>query len=153
MDSSLEPGDTNGAPDVFVKYLQTGDVMPISVEPVDVTSGRFHFNRGGFAPVISGNGRRVAWTWRSLTTTPVYSDTAPEDVYVRDLVTQTNYELVSRTVNGTSTGSSSQPAISSDGTMVAFRSAAPDLTDYVQTSSELNCDLCALFGHWHQSGG
>ncbi len=135
MDSSLEPGDTNDAPDVFAKYLQTGEVVPISVKSVDGTNGSFIFGRGGFAPVISGNGKHVAWTWSSGNATESYMDTPHEDVYVRDLVTQTNYKLVSRTVRGTSTGSSSQPAISSDGTMVAFRSAAPDLVDYVQATS------------------
>jgi hypothetical protein len=119
--SDLVANDTNGGFDVFVHDLKTGTTTLVSVNGAGAGSG-FSFN-----PVISADGRFVAFT--SPVGDLVGNDTnGTFDVFVRDLKTRTT-TLVSVNSAGTDGGNglSGSPAISADGSCVAFTSSASDL--------------------------
>ncbi len=113
--SNLLPGDTNNSPDVFLRDLLTGRTTLVSV-------GRNgQANQGAHQPEISADGRHVAFA--SGSTNLVAGDTnGTGDVFVRDLDAD-HTERVSLTVDGRqSDHSSSDPAISANGLVVAFAS-------------------------------
>lgn len=111
--TNLLPGDTNDSPDVFLRDLLTGRTTLVSVGRQGQT------DRGAHQPEISADGRHVAFT--SESTNLVAGDTNDiADVFVRDIDARRT-ERVSLTVNGRqSADSSSQPAISADGRVVAY---------------------------------
>ena len=116
-----EPSDHNGVADVYVHDTQTGATRRISrgyagADP----DGR------SYDPAISGDGRYVAFVSEAsnLIRTSVRGTA---QVYVQDLMTGLT-ELVSRTPNGQpGNGRSLRPAISRDGSRIAFQSLACDL--------------------------
>jgi hypothetical protein len=116
----LVRNDTNGVRDVYVRDRSTGTLQRVSVS----SAGR-QGTRKSFEPAISGNGRYVAFTSRARL---VAGDTNGRlDVYVRDRSTGTT-ELVSVSTSGEQgDGPSYEPAISSDGNVVAFTSDASNL--------------------------
>jgi Tol biopolymer transport system component len=119
--SNLVPGDTNGAPDIFVHDRQTGQTTVVSVAS-DGTQG----NGVSYRPSISGDGRYVAF--HSVASNLVPSDTNyAQDVFVHDRQTgQTS--RVSVASDGTQGNShSSWPSISAGGRYVAFHSWASNL--------------------------
>src|SRR5205823_1215291 len=121
--------DTNGNYDVFVRDLQSNTTKLGSVSTTG-TSG----NSASFNPVISADGRYVAfYSYASNLTTD--SDTnGTDDVFVRDLQSNTT-KLVSVSTTGTSGNSAAyNPVISADGRYVAFYSYASNLT----TDSDTN---------------
>lgn len=79
-----------------------------------------------FHPVLSGDGRTVVFA--SAAANLVAGDrNGAEDVFVRDLATETT-SLVSRSAaGGSSNGPSRLPAVSADGRFVVFQSTASDL--------------------------
>ena len=112
--TNLVPGDTNGTTDVFVHDAVTGSTVRVSLD-----SSGGELPGISLDPAISGNGRRVAFS---------YGQPAGQfDVYVRDLGTgQTS--LVSATPGNVPGNSTSYvPAISAGGRYVAFFSYASDL--------------------------
>ena len=122
--SDLVATDTNGNQDVFVRNLQTGTTTLVSVNRAGTDSG----NNGSFDPVISADGRFVAFF--SEASDLVATDTNGSlDVFVRNLQKGTT-TLVSvnragtDSINGSSFGSF---ALSADGRFVAFLSDATDL--------------------------
>ena len=119
--SNLTAGDTNGARDIFVRDLIAG-----TTRLVGATSGAGSGNGSSSLPVISANGRYVAFL--SNANDLVAGDAnGTQDVFVRDLVTETTH-LVSATDSGASgDSSSSSPAISAAGRYVAFLSSASNL--------------------------
>ena len=132
--SDLVANDTNGHSDVFMRNLQTGITTLVSVNRLGTGSG----NGGSFLPVISANGRFVAFV--SYATDLVENETYHSgEVFVRDLQTGTT-TLV--TVNRLGTGTAlsplgfctesfpcitSPPYISGDGRFVLFQSEVSDL--------------------------
>ncbi|HYC21145.1 MAG TPA: DUF4215 domain-containing protein [Candidatus Bathyarchaeia archaeon] len=118
--TNLVPGDTNGHFDVFVHDRVSGTTERVSVD----SSGQ-QGNQDSLNPAISGDGRFVAFASASAF---VSGDTNGKfDVFVRDRVAQTT-ERVSVDSNGIeSNGQSLAPAISNDGTVVAFESDATNL--------------------------
>ena len=77
-------------------------------------------------PALSANGTRVAF-WTTASLLPIDSTTNSYDVYLEDLTTST-YTLVSTTDSGVPANTSSlYPAISGDGTKIAFESHATNL--------------------------
>jgi len=117
--------DTNRNRDVFVRDLQA---MPPTTTLVSVNNaGDASGNRRSDSPVISADGRVVAF--RSSANDLVATDTnRATDVFVRDLQNETT-TLVSVNISGADSGkgNSQFPAISADGTVVAFLSSASDL--------------------------
>jgi acetyltransferase-like isoleucine patch superfamily enzyme len=116
--------DTNGIYDVFVRDLQTGVTTLVSENAAGTGTG----NGASYPPIISADGRFVAFA--SFASDLVTGDTNGnmQDVFVRDLQTGTT-TLVSENAAGTGSGngSSQNPVISADGGYVAFLSSASDL--------------------------
>ncbi len=119
--SNLVTGDSNGARDVFVYDLVAHTTMRISV-----TTGGAQANSESFQPSISSDGRYVAF--RSTATNLVSGDTnGADDVFVRDLTAGTTTRVSVGSGGAQANSESFQPAISSDGRYVAFRSTATNL--------------------------
>jgi hypothetical protein len=128
--SNLVSGDTNGLSDIFVRDTTTGTTVRASVSTAGTQA-----NAQSMAPVISGNGRYVAFV--SLANNLVSGDTnAAPDIFVRDLQANTTIR-VSVGASGTQANAwSDTPSISDDGRYVGFRSAATNLV-----SGDTNGDL------------
>ena len=121
--SDLVANDTNGASDVFVFDLKKGTTALVSVNLAGTGTG----NGGSFGPVISPDGRFVAFV--SGASDLIANDTNGKgDVFVRDLKTGTT-TLASVNHAGTNGGNgrSDSPVLSADGRFVAFQSLASDL--------------------------
>jgi Tol biopolymer transport system component len=116
--TNLVPGDGNGKVDVFVRDRAGGTTERVSLAGVGTEA-----NGASGAPSISADGRLVAF--HSLATNLVSGDTnMVSDIFVRDRLTQST-ERICGTVQAD--GFSITPAISADGTVVAFASAATNL--------------------------
>ena len=135
--SDLVAKDTNGTSDVFLRDLASNTTKLISVNQSGTDSGNSvagadggtgsGFGTGSFYPVISNNGRYVAFS--SFSSDLATGDTNNAvDVFVRDVISETT-SLVSRTPSDVNTGNgaSFSPVISRSGNYVAFNSAATNL--------------------------
>jgi Tol biopolymer transport system component len=129
LGSALIGGESNVLPHVVVHDLATGTNLPVDALenpnglPIAATDLPFPTNFMGRLPVLSANGRYVAYIGQITTDNP-----ALDQVYVRDLLSQTNW-LASRQWDGSSDGSAKSfaPALSGDGRWVAFQSDATNL--------------------------
>ncbi len=157
--SNLVPGDTNNAEDVFVKDLQTGIVIRVSVSSTGAEArGKSTLSRnesngyeGSTNPSISADGRYVAFQSYANDLVGSQDEGGADgneraDIFVRDLVLGTTRRASltwdgreSRPAdlsawNGQALPGAVNPSISEDGRHVAFES---DLTDLVpgKTSS------------------
>jgi Tol biopolymer transport system component len=123
---------------VFVRDLVNGTTTLVS------TTGTSSGNRDSSNPVVSADGRYVAFTSNASNLVANDSNNT-EDVFVRDLVNGTT-TLVSTT--GTSSGNrdSYNPVVSADGRYVAFTSYASNLAtgDYNGTQDVFGFALNAL---------
>ncbi|GID95219.1 hypothetical protein Adi01nite_46310 [Amorphoplanes digitatis] len=121
-DSTLVPGDSNGASDVFVRDLQAGTTRLVSTSTDGVPA-----NSSSDQPSITANGRYVVFD--SAATNLVAGDTnGVFDVFRKDLQTGTT-TLVSRRTNGTQGDSDSvNPNVTPNGKIVAYGSDATNLT-------------------------
>jgi Tol biopolymer transport system component len=118
--TNLVPDDTNGVFDVFAR-AQGGPVVRVSV-----AADGGQANGVSFQPDISGDGRFVAFT--SIASNLVPDDTNGQpDVFIRDLKANTTRRVSLSDAGGEGRGRSSAPAVSADGAVVVFESAAPDL--------------------------
>jgi Tol biopolymer transport system component len=119
--SNLVPGDTNSAPDIFMKDLSTGAVTLVSTA-ADGTQAEFD----SYSPAFSPDGTKVAFD--SLASNLVPGDTnGAFDIFVKDLSTGA-VTRVSTAANGMQGNDYSQsPRFSPDGTKVAFASYASNL--------------------------
>jgi Tol biopolymer transport system component len=120
--SNLVPGDTNGESDVFVRDLQTGQTILVSVgaagQPADGYSQ---------VPALSGDGRFVAFGSAATNLVPVDVN-GMEDIFVRDLATgRTTLATVSSTGMQSDANTYSPPSISASGRYVTFNTSADDL--------------------------
>lgn len=121
--TSLVPGDTNGAQDVFLLDRSTGTWQRASVSSTGVEGNAGSSTAIGSA--VSDDGRFVAFA--SAASNFVAGDVVnTSDIFVRDTLTGVT-ECVSTLPNGIPAGLSSEPAISADGRMVAFFSYANGL--------------------------
>jgi Tol biopolymer transport system component len=123
--SNLVSNDTNGIKhDVFVRDLQAGTTSLVSINSAGTASG----NGDSGSPVISADGRFVAFV--SIASDLVTNDLngVVRDVFVRDLQAGTT-SLVSINRAGTGSGNkqSFAPSLSFDGQVVAFMSYASNL--------------------------
>ena len=120
--NNLVPDDTNGASDVFIRDLLTGVTSRVSV-----STGGTEGNDGSFSPSVSVDGTKVAFA--SYADNLVGGDTnGTVDVFVRNAaVATTTLVSVNATMSGPGNAGSFDPAISGDGTRVAFASDATDL--------------------------
>ncbi len=114
--TNLVTGDTNGAPDIFIKDTQTGTIAKVSEDWQGAATDGDSFN-----PDISGDGRYVAFT--SAATDILPGDTnGTYDVFWEDTQTHTT-----KVASSGGNNVSDHPAISGDGSYVAFDSYADNL--------------------------
>jgi Tol biopolymer transport system component len=125
--TNLDPAPTDGFSDVFVKDLVTGTLF-LSSTANDGTKG----NAASSRPSLSADGTRVAFESLATNLDPGDPFDGCDDVYVKDLLTG-DVALASTADDGTKglcfgrLGSSAQPSLSADGTVVAFESTAINL--------------------------
>jgi Tol biopolymer transport system component len=119
--SNLVAGDRNGRDDVFVRDLQRGITRRVSLD----VHGRDP-NGASSAPAIAADGRYVAFV--SNASDLVRDDTNRRaDVFVRDLRTGRTTRVSQSPHGRPARGTSNEPAISSNGRLVAFSSTAANL--------------------------
>ena len=119
--SNLVPGDSNGYDDVFVRRLASGTTTRVSVA---WDGGPANFPSR--VPALSADGTRVAFA--SAASNLVPGDTnGREDIFVRDLKAGITTRVSVATDGSEADHASYTPAISADGTTVAFASPATNL--------------------------
>ena len=119
--TNLDPADTDGVLDVYVKDLTTGDLTLASTSDAGVKG-----NGSSFKPALSADGTKVAFYSAATNLDPADTD-GLGDVYVKDLVTG-DLTLASTSDAGVKgNGDSFEPSLSADGTKVAFHSLAANL--------------------------
>jgi Tol biopolymer transport system component len=91
--ANLVPDDTNQDVDVFVRDRAGGRTDRVSVDPNGIEG-----NGPSYAPILSGDGRYLAFTSEATNLVPNDTNGAP-DVFVRDLVSGTT-ERVNLSWNG-----------------------------------------------------
>ncbi len=120
------PGDTNGAPDVFVRDRTAGPTTRVSVP----AAGGQANGASGIGPgALSGDGRYVVF-WSAATNLVPGDTNQGEDFFVRDLKrgTTTRVDVSTAGKQGNQRGiAGRQAAISADGRYVAFLSPATNL--------------------------
>ena len=118
--SDLVAGDTNGVEDIFVHDRVTGATARVSLAAAGTQATRASMN-----PAISHDGRIVAFDNIGAL---VSGDTnAASDVFVRDIVAGTTTRVSVPSGGGQGSRGSSAPALSGDGSLVAFESGATNL--------------------------
>ncbi len=118
---ATQPGDTNGASDVFVRDLVAGTTIRVSLR----TSGAEGNGDSRFA-ALSADARYVAF--HSLASNLVANDTNNSiDVFLHDIVSGITRRVSVDALGGQANGHSLEPSISADSRFVAFQSIANDL--------------------------
>jgi len=119
--TDLVSGDTNGKRDIFVRDLVAGTTKRVSV-----SSSGAQANGNSYDPVISANGRYVAF--ESEATNLVAGDTnGLSDIFVYDRQTETTTRVSVSSSGTQGNGTSAMADISGDGRYVAFASGASNL--------------------------
>jgi Tol biopolymer transport system component len=152
--TNLVAGDTNKAPDVFVRDRVKHTTVRVSVASNGAqgiptaaacgipTGSDQVFGRGAWSPDISANGRFVAFT--SCFTNIVAGDNSVRsDVFVHDMKMHTTVRVSVTSTGVQANGGSDQPTINDAGTMVAFSSGATNLDPAVCDSDLEDQVLCA----------
>ena len=119
--SNLVPGDTNGAPDVFVRDRQTGTTTRVSVD-----SAGNQANGSSAKPAMSADGRYTGFSSSASNLVPGDTNAVP-DIFVHDSQTGTTTRVSVDSAGNQANQSSEDPAISADGRYVAFSSSAWNL--------------------------
>lgn len=123
--SNLVAGDTNAAMDIFVRDRVTGTTERVSLDAAGNEGIRDNPNAAPTStlPAISADGRLVVFeSWARL----VPDDTnGRADVYLRDRVAGTTERL--SVAGGTIEEGGTRPAISGDGSVVAYVAETPDV--------------------------
>lgn len=123
--SNLVAGDTNNAPDIFVRDTLLGTTTLISVDSMEA-----HGNGRSNSASISGDGRYVAF--HSIASNLVAGDTNnTADIFVRDTLhgttSRASLDALGGESNGAFNGGSVGASISSDGRYVAYHGDATNL--------------------------
>ncbi|HEY0865899.1 MAG TPA: Ig-like domain repeat protein [Fimbriimonas sp.] len=123
-DATLLAADTNDWKDIYVKDLSTGQYALASTNSGGVPGN----GRCESSPVVSADGRFVAFVSQATDLAPGDTNGALEDVFVKDLQSGA-VVLASTSSNGTvgDSPSGTVGSISSDGRFVAFNSYASNL--------------------------
>jgi Tol biopolymer transport system component len=136
---NLVSGDTNRREDVFVHDRQTRETSLVSVR-----SGGIQASKKSFSPVISANGRFIAFTSKAKLTPTDTNRTW--DVYVHDRRTSETSRVSQGSDGVEGNGTSGDADISSSGRFVAFTSDATNLV-----AGDTN-GLADVFVHDHATG-
>jgi len=122
--TDLVPGDTNGFPDIFARDLSAGSTLLVSADATAAGAG----NGASDTPMMSSDGHWVAFIKRA--TNVLSGVTSFGEIYLRDLQAESTVWISSVTAsyftNSTNGFRCSDPAISADGSVVAF--LAGDIT-------------------------
>jgi Tol biopolymer transport system component len=119
--STLLIGDDNGLTDVFVRDLANNITTRVSVSSAGVQA-----NQASFHPVLSQDGRYVAFT--SNASNLVANDVAGfRDVFVRDRSSNTTTRESVSTAGAEANNASTLESISGDGRYLSFSSLASNL--------------------------
>jgi Tol biopolymer transport system component len=123
-DTALDAADTNGFSDVFVLDRQLGTAQRVSVSTAGASA-----NGNSSNPVISGDGRYVAFASAASNLLISGDSNNAHDVFVRDLTqnTTTRVNLTSGGLEAIGTSAVGNIAISNDGRYIAFESDATNL--------------------------
>jgi len=122
---NLVPGDTNDSADIFVRDTLTNTTTRVSLDSAGNQGNGGSFG-GSSDPSISANGRFVAFASEASNLVP--GDTnASDDIFVRDLSTNTTTRVSVSGASNPGNGDSSNPSISADGRFVTFSSKASNL--------------------------
>ncbi len=121
--SNLVPGDSNAATDVFVRNRAAGTTVRVSVSSggAQAESGAAHER-----PAISADGRWVAFQSAARTLVGEDSNEA-SDIFLHDCLTVSTTRVSVGSGGLEGNGSSWEPALSADGRLVVFQSAATNL--------------------------
>jgi len=119
--TNLVAGDTNGACDIFVHDVATGQTTRVSVDSAGVEG-----DDGSFGPIsLSADGAIVAFS--SLADNLVAGDLAGRgDVFVHDRTSGTTERVSVDSAGAEGNGDSYWPALSADGSKVVFSTYADD---------------------------
>lgn len=122
--SMLVPGDTNNEADVFLRNLENGTTIRVSVGDAGQALGG-----ASYSPSVSADGRYVAFVSRAknLITGDVGDANAWPGVFVRDLQSGKTTRVSVGPERLIANGQSFAPSISADGRVVAFHSLATNL--------------------------
>jgi Tol biopolymer transport system component len=139
--NSLVAGDTNAWEDIFLRDLQAGTTVRVSV-----SSAGAQADNGSYYPAISGDGKFIAFM--SDATNLVNGDTnGVSDIFLRDVQAGTTSPVsVSSSGVPANAASDSRVAISEDGRFIAFASEATNLV-----TGDTN-GVADLFVHDRQTG-
>jgi hypothetical protein len=130
--TNLDPGDTDGLGDVYIKDLASGDLTLAST-----SDGGSKGNDASSASGLSRDGTRVVFESQATNLDPGDAD-GIDDIYVKD-VTTGDLTLASATKSGVKgNGISARPAISANGRRAAFDSTSDNL---VGADSDTNQDV------------
>ena len=125
--SNLVPGDTNGIPDVFVRDLIAGTNCLVSVGAFLAPGGPSSIMA---TPVITPDGRYVAFFSMATNLASAVPGTSTGEVYVRDRLmgtttwASTNATAIVSATLGLSGAPAYHPRLSDDGRYVAFKAGA-----------------------------
>jgi hypothetical protein len=119
--TNLVSGDTNSAPDIFLRDRQTGQTIRVSIG-----IGQAQSNGDSYLPSISDDGRYVAF--QSAASNLVANDTnACRDVFVFDRTAGSTLRASVSSSGAEGNGDSFNAAISANGQQVVFESIARNL--------------------------
>lgn len=120
--ATLVAGDANRARDVFVHDRATGATSRVSVGP-----GGAEADGDSQRPTLSADGRYIAF-WSAATNLVSGDTNDATDAFVHDRVDRITRRVSVGPDGVEAEGPSARPAISADGTVVAFESLASNLT-------------------------
>ncbi len=120
--AGVVPGDTNGLSDVFVR-----DLSASSTERVSLASDGTQANLGSFAPAMSGDGMRVAFESMAWNLVPG-DDNGVRDIFLRDMSSGSTVRVSVSSSGAQADAVCQSPAISADGSTVAFSSGSSTLS-------------------------
>jgi Tol biopolymer transport system component len=120
--TNLDPGDTEGLPDAYVKDLTTGDLMLASTTSTGI-KGNGGVNSG---PSLSADGTKLTFATDSTNLDPGDADNTI-DVYVKNLTTGALVLADTSATGVKSNGGGWDAWLSADGTKVGFGSRATNL--------------------------
>ena len=125
---NLASDDTNGAYDIYLADTQTGSLTPISRNAQNSFG-----DQNSVTPSLSANGQVVAFA-SDATNLVANDNNVSRDVFIKNaqtgaitLVSTTQVTIDNNLVEVAAGGRSDSPALSADGSKVAFMSYAPDL--------------------------
>ncbi|CAN5528881.1 hypothetical protein BH11PLA2_BH11PLA2_49400 [soil metagenome] len=126
--NDLASNDTNNNSDIFQWDRTAGVLSLVSVNNAGTGPGNHGSGLSNQVPVMSADGRYIAFGSLSSDLTSFANDLAGSDIYRRDMLTgTTTFISLDKTGTKASNDQSTYPSISDDGSRIAFVSLSSDL--------------------------